>query len=149
MLDHFGDVSDVTRSNFAENTFNDPDNSTNEPVALLVVIRTNDKQKRKKKLTQKTPTVLDEQKGGRSGLIIQNMPCNCQLMNNTMKRWWEYQNRSKLDLRTLSLEKNTMAPRDAVMIQPVIPGPVVKLRLRKARKRRRVVVADTSAKANL
>ena len=77
MLDHFGDVSDVTGPNFAENTFNDPDNSSDEPVPLFVVLRArkkNNKQK-EKKLTQKTPTVLGEQKGGRSGLIIQNMPC--------------------------------------------------------------------------
>ena len=70
-------------------------------------------------------------------------------MNITIKRWCEYQNRSKLALRTFSLENNTMTPRQVVMIQPVIPGPVVKLRLRKTRNRRRVVVADTSAMANL
>ena len=151
MLDHFGDVGDVTRTNFAKNTFNDPNNSSDEPVSLIVVLSTRKKNNKRgiKKLTQKTPTVLDEQKGGRSGLIMQNMPCNCQLMNSTMKRWCEYQNRSYLALRTFSLENNTMTPRQAVMIQPVIPGPVVKLMLRKARMRRRVVVADTSAMANL
>ena len=44
-----------------------------------------------------------------------------------------------------------MTTRQAVMIQPVKPGPLVKLRLRKARNRRRVVqvVADASAMENL
>jgi len=40
MLDHFGDVSDVTGPNFAKNTFNDPDNSSEEPVPLFIVLRT-------------------------------------------------------------------------------------------------------------
>ena len=35
-----------------------------------------------------------------------------------------------------------MTTRQVVMIQPVRPGSVLKLRLRKARNRRRVVVAD-------
>ena len=97
MLDHFGDVSDMTGTNFAENTFRDPDETSEKPVPLFVVFSAgkNDFQKRvEKKLTQKTPLVLNEQKGGRSGLIIQNMPCNCQLMKSIMKRWCEYQNRS-------------------------------------------------------
>ena len=108
-----------------------------------------ERRKRKnKRLTQKTPIELNEQKGGRSGLIIQNMPCNCQQMKNRMKRWCEYQNRSKWSLRTFSLEKNTIAARQAVMTQPVIPGPVVKLRLRKTRTRW-PAVAEASAMANL
>ena len=147
MLDHFGDVSDVTGPNFTKNTFNDPDNASNEPVPLFRCIQDEERIKTKKKLTQKTPTVLNEQKGGRSGLIIQNMPCNCQLINKRMKKWCEYQNRSKWILRILSLEKNTMAARQAVMIQPVIPGPVVKLRLKKIR--RRAVVEEAFNMANL
>ena len=42
-----------------------------------------------------------------------------------------------------------MIPRQMVMIQPVIPGPVVKMRLRKAKSGRRVVVANASAMENL
>ena len=43
-----GDVSDVTRPNFAENAFNNPDNS-DDPVTLFVqvVLRKNNKQKEK------------------------------------------------------------------------------------------------------
>ena len=36
MLDHFGDISYVTGPDFAENTFNDPDNSADKPVPLLL-----------------------------------------------------------------------------------------------------------------
>ena len=70
-MDHFGNVSDVARSNFAENTFD-------ESAPLFVVLRTRKKSNKPKvkKAHQKTPTVLGEQKGERSGLIIQNMPCN-------------------------------------------------------------------------
>ena len=39
MLDHFGDVSDVTGPNFTKNTFNDPDNASNEPVPLFRCIQ--------------------------------------------------------------------------------------------------------------
>ena len=96
MLDHFGDV---TRPNFAENMFNDLDNS-DEPVSLFVELRTRKKNNKLEqlekggggKLTQKTPdrigsTWVSRKGDGRSGL-----PCNCQLMNNTMKKWCEYQN---------------------------------------------------------
>ena len=53
-------------------------------------------------------------------------------MNNTMKRWWEYQNRSKWSRRCCSMEKKTMMARQTVMIHPVTPGPVAKLALRNA-----------------
>ena len=48
MLDHFGDVSDVTGPNFAENTFNDPDNSADKPISLFVVLRTKKNNRGKK-----------------------------------------------------------------------------------------------------
>ena len=48
-------------------------------------------------------------------------------MKNTMKRWCEYQNHSKCARRRFSIANHTMIPRAAVMIQPVAPGPVMKL----------------------
>jgi hypothetical protein len=35
MLDDFGDVCPVTRTDFAENTLVDPNNTTEKPIALL------------------------------------------------------------------------------------------------------------------
>jgi len=70
-------------------------------------------------------------------------------MKNMMKRWCEYQKRSNVALRTFSLAKNTMTAREMVMIQPVIPGPVVKFAAKKDRMRWPVVVADVLAMASL
>ena len=56
MLDHFGDVSDMTGPNFAKDTFNDPDNSSYEPVSLLVVYSGREKTEKKKKQTEKKKT---------------------------------------------------------------------------------------------
>lgn len=78
-------------------------------------------------------------------MIMQNMPWSCQQMKKTIKRWWEYQNLSKVALRTFSLAKKTMMPRTVVMIQPVAPGPVAKLAERKARTRPPVVGDATMA----
>lgn len=83
--------------------------------------------------------LLKEQKGGRSGWIMQNIPWSCQLMKKTMKRWWEYQNFSNVALRTFSRAYQTMIASAAVMIQPVTPGPVVKLAAKKAATRAPVV----------
>ena len=47
--------------------------------------------------------LLYEQYGGRSGLIMQNMPCSCQLMKNMTNRWCEYQKRSKCARRRFSI----------------------------------------------
>ena len=47
-------------------------------------------------------------------------------MKKMMKRWCEYQKRSKLALRLFSIANQTIATRQASIIQPVIPGPVVK-----------------------
>jgi len=74
--------------------------------------------------TQKTPMLLYEQKGGLSGLTMQYMPWSCQLMKKMMNRWCEYQKRSKLALRLFSIAYQTMAHKQATIIQPVIPGPV-------------------------
>jgi len=63
MLDHFGDVSNVTGANFAENTFKDPNDTSDNPVSLYVVFSTR-KMSVGKKLTQKRPFVLNEQNGG-------------------------------------------------------------------------------------
>jgi hypothetical protein len=60
-------------------------------------------------------------------LIMQNMPWSCQQMKKMMKRWWEYQNRSKLARRLFSIAKKTMMAKQVVIIHPVAPGPVVKL----------------------
>lgn len=75
--------------------------------------------------------MLDEQKGGRSGLIMQNMPWSCQLMKKMRNKWCEYQKRSKLALRLFSIANQTMIPKLSHMIHPVIPGPVVKLVIKK------------------
>ena len=73
MLDHFGDV---TRPNFAENMFNDLDNS-DEPVSLFVELRTRKKNNKLEQLekgggkaysenTRPCWVNLGEQKGGRT-----------------------------------------------------------------------------------
>ena len=86
--------------------------------------------------------VLNEQYGGLSGWIMQNMPCSCQLMKKTMKRWWVYQNHSKCARRRFSMANQTMMPRAAVIIHPVTPGPVAKFAARKATIRWPVVFAS-------
>ena len=109
-------ASDVTRPKVAENTFNDSNNSPEEPVPLFVVLRTRKKDnKQKGKKISHTDRVWLAEKGTIRFLIKQNIPCSGQLMNNTMKRWCEYQNRSKLALRTFALENNTMTPRQVVI----------------------------------
>lgn len=60
-------------------------------------------------------------------MIMQNMPCNCQLMKKTMNKWCEYQKRSKWALRLFSIANQTIIPRQSHIIHPVTPGPVVKL----------------------
>ena len=92
--------------------------------------------------------VLYEQYGGLSGLIMQNMPCNCQLMKKTMKRWCEYQNHSKWARRRFSIANQTMIPSEAVMIQPVAPGPVTKLAMMNADTFCPVVTASVSIMAS-
>lgn len=92
---------------------------------------------------------LKEQNGGRSGLIMQNIPWSCQQMKKTTNRWWEYQKRSKWARRFFSNAKYTIIPKAAVIIQPVTPGPVVKLAARKASTLLPVVVASGSAAASL
>lgn len=47
-------------------------------------------------------------------------------MKKMMNRWCEYQKRSKLALRLFSIAYQTMAHKQATIIQPVIPGPVAK-----------------------
>ena len=87
MLDHLGDVRSVTRANFTKDALPDPDDAADEPVALHKLIgfhmRTQTKSRGR---TQKTPIEFQEQYGGRSGLIIQNMPWSCQQMKKMMKR---------------------------------------------------------------
>jgi hypothetical protein len=68
VLNDFMDVRPVTRANFPQNTLPDPDNTSDDPVALgkhksvsTAVTRIDDR------LTQKTPIVLNEQNGGLSG----------------------------------------------------------------------------------
>ena len=129
VLDDLGDVSPVTGSDFTEYPFGDPDQAANEPIALRSKsVKRSPKERGTRKIrTQNTPMVLGEQKGGRSGFIMQNMPWSCQLMKKTMNKWCEYQKRSKLALRLFSIANQTMSPRESHMIHPVIPGPVVKL----------------------
>lgn len=47
-------------------------------------------------------------------------------MKKMMNKWCEYQKRSKLALRLFSIAYQTMAHKQATIIQPVTPGPVVK-----------------------
>ena len=150
MLDDFRDISIVARSNFTQDTLRNPDNTANKPVPLSgdLSIPHLLKGLDNRELTQNTPIVLNEQYGGRSGLIMQNIPWSCQLTKKTMNRWWEYQNRSKWARRRFSMAKKTIVPNAAVMIQPVIPGPVVKLAARKAKNLCPVVLASGSAAAS-
>ena len=76
MLNDLRNVCPVTRADFTKNTLVDPDNSTDEPVALQVRKRivsppclrqTPGELMIMSSLTQKTPIVLKEQYGGRSG----------------------------------------------------------------------------------
>lgn len=92
--------------------------------------------------------MFHEQKGARSGWIIQNIPCSCQLRKKTRNKWCEYQKRSKLARRGFSLAYQAMTTSAAVMIQPVTPGPVVKFAMRKTTKRSPGVVASGSTKAS-
>ena len=66
-----GDIlSDMMRLNFVENAFNDPDNSSDEPVPLFVVLRTrkkNNKQNGKK--AHPEDTVLGDLIGGGESLV--------------------------------------------------------------------------------
>lgn len=55
-------------------------------------------------------------------------------MKKTMNRWCEYQKRSKWALRLFSIANQTIATRQASIIHPVIPGPVVKFINRKSTK---------------
>ena len=59
-LDHFGEISGVTRLNFAVNTFNDPDNSSSEAGTIAVRCTQDENKQKGNKLTHKTPTVLGE-----------------------------------------------------------------------------------------
>ena len=91
VLDDLGDVGTVARADLAQDTLRDPDDTADEPVALPPPPSVKPspfapKISQKALLTQKTPIVLYEQYGGRSGLIMQNMPWSCQLMKKTMKR---------------------------------------------------------------
>lgn len=38
MLDHFGDESDMAGANFAEDTFKDPDETSDKPIPLFIVL---------------------------------------------------------------------------------------------------------------
>lgn len=67
MLDNFGDVGDVTRADFTQDTLKDPDDTANKPVALETMFSSVDHSLHLSELTQKTPIVLKEQKGGLSG----------------------------------------------------------------------------------
>ena len=90
VLDDLVNVGPVTGADFAKDTLEDPDDTTDEPVTLhtkFTSVRTFMYLCMGAVRTQKTPMVLYEQYGGRSGLIMQNMPCSCQLMKKTMKRW--------------------------------------------------------------
>lgn len=139
----------MARADFTEDALVDPDHTADEPVTLRVVVSKIDQGRDGAQLlTQKTPIVLKEQYGGRSGWIMQNMPCNCQLMKNTMNRWWVYQNHSKCARRRFSIANHTMMPRAAVMIQPVRPGPVAKLATKNATTRWPVVFASVSMMAS-
>jgi hypothetical protein len=86
MLDDLGDIRDVPRAHLAQDALRNPDDAANEPVALDGVSTRRWLCKVKFELTQKTPIVLEEQYGGRSGWIMQNMPCSCQSTKNGMKR---------------------------------------------------------------
>jgi hypothetical protein len=58
-------------------------------------------------------------------------------MKKTMKRWWVYQNLSNPPLglrRFFSTANHTITPSETVMIHPVIPVPVAKLRERNSTK---------------
>lgn len=90
VLDDFGDVCAVAGTDFAENTLVDEDDTADEPVTLYQIDQTRELGGEGGRRTQKTPMVLKEQYGGRSGLIMQNMPWSCQLMKKTMNRWCEY-----------------------------------------------------------
>ena len=86
MLDDLGDVCFVTRPNFTQNALVGPNDATNKPVSLNM-----DYEKRDVKvdirLTQKTPMLLNEQKGCLSGLIMHHIPWNCHVRKKTRKRW--------------------------------------------------------------
>lgn len=81
MLDDLGDERPVARADFAEDTLVDPDDAADKPVALSrqthricvrnLVVNNGDYRNGR---TQKTPMLLNEQKGGLSGLIMQNIP---------------------------------------------------------------------------
>jgi hypothetical protein len=53
MLDYLGDVSDVTGANFTENTFEDPDETSDKPIPLLIVLSTRKKRKEEKSLPRR------------------------------------------------------------------------------------------------
>jgi hypothetical protein len=76
-------------------TLVDPHHTADEPPTLYTKLAYEPTNEKLGQLTQKTPMVLNEQNGARSGLIMQNMPWSCQLMKKMMKRWCEYQKRSK------------------------------------------------------
>lgn len=60
VLDNLGDVCIMARANFAEDTFRNPNNTSNEPIALYTYQK-HLSYRRWKKHTQNTPIVLDEQ----------------------------------------------------------------------------------------
>lgn len=63
-------------------------------------------------------------------------------MKKTMNKWCEYQKRSKLALRLFSIANQTMAPKQATIIQPVTPGPVMKFIIKKSMNVALAVVED-------
>ena len=89
VLYDFGDVSIVARSDFAQDTLINQDNTTDKPIPLPVILSMPNltKDSDDQDLTQNTQIVLNEQNGGRSGWIMQNIPWSCQLMKKTMNKW--------------------------------------------------------------
>ena len=69
-------------------------------------------------------------------------------MKKTMNRWCEYQNHSKCARRRFSIANQTMRPRATVIIQPVAPGPVMKLAATNAKTFWPVVFASGSIMAS-
>lgn len=68
VLDNFVDIRDMARPDFTENTLRNPNDTADEPVALRSKAQPGPYQlDREIALTQKTPMVLNEQYGGRSG----------------------------------------------------------------------------------
>lgn len=136
VLNDLGDVCTVTRADFTQDTFVDEDNTSNEPVApkdtdgVEVAVRRTvgfdhaehavelpvDEEHNEQVV--RVPAIKGVNKGEE-----QRSSCNT------------YQNRSKLARLRFSIAYQTMIPSAAVMIHPVIPGPVAKLACKNKTKR--------------